>query len=79
MDLNCFFSDADEHVDDNTHMCRQPSLMQQLNVELSQKKMIFSKNDIHLSKVVGQGLYNSEYIHSAKKLMFTSVMQGSQG
>ena len=35
-----------------------PNLVQQLNLELSQKNMTFPKNSIHVSKVIGQGLYN---------------------
>ena len=30
-------------------------MVQKLKMELIQKKMIYSKNQIHLSKVVGQG------------------------
>ena len=53
-----FYYRGDANVDDHEHVSHQPSLVQQLNLELSQKKMIFSKNEIHLSRVVGQGLYN---------------------
>ena len=41
---------------DNGHEGHQPTLVQQLKVELSHKNMIFSKRSIHLSKVVGQGM-----------------------
>ena len=40
---------ADEHY--------QPNPVQQLKLELSHKRMIFSKNCIKLSRVVGQGMY----------------------
>ena len=53
-----FYFRGDANVDDHEHVSHQPSLVQQLTLELSRKKMIFSKNGIHLSKVVGQGLYN---------------------
>ena len=46
----------DASVDEQ--VCHQTSLqlVQHLNWELSQKNMIFSKDCIHISKVVGQGL-----------------------
>ena len=67
--LNCeFFNYRDDaNVDDHEYVNHQASLAQKLNLELGQKQKIFSKNDIYLSKVVGQGLYNSTYIHSPKK------------
>ena len=37
---------------------QQPTLVEQLKLELSQKNMIFSKKSLHLSKIVGQGMYN---------------------
>ena len=70
--INCaIYSDAD--VDDHEHVSHQPSLVQQLTFELSQKKMIVSKNCIHLSKVVGQGLCMHSYTQPTK-LIFTSVV-----
>ena len=35
---------------------QQPTLVQQLKLELSQKNMIFSQKSLHLSKIVGQGM-----------------------
>ena len=62
--LNCR---DDANVDDHEfeHVNHRLSLAQKLNLELSQ--MIFLKMIYNLSKVVGQGLYNSTYIHSPKK------------
>ena len=45
---------------DNVDEAQQPTLVHQLKLELSQKNMIFSKKSIHLSKIVGQGVYNPQ-------------------
>ena len=58
--INLYYR-SDATIDE--HVSHQLSLVQKLNSELSQKKMIFSKNHIHLSKVVGQGLYVRIYIY----------------
>ena len=44
-----------DDADIDGHVHHHPNLVQQLNLELSQKKMIFSTNHIQVSKVVGQG------------------------
>ena len=46
--LFCRGDIVDEH--------HQPNMLQQLKLELSHKRMIFSKNCLQLSKVVGQGM-----------------------
>ena len=51
--LVCRHSNEDEHVH------KDINVMQQLKSELHCKKMIFSKNDIHISKVVGQGSFST--------------------
>ena len=45
---------------DNVDKDQQPTLVEQLKLELSQKNMIFSKKSLHLSKIVGQGMYNPQ-------------------
>ena len=52
-------------------------MVQQLNLELSRKNMLFSKNLIQLSKVVGQGIkpFNVWFRINFK---VTSAIQGSQ-
>ena len=62
--LSTFHYREDASVDEQ--VCHQTSLhlVQHLNWELSQKKMIFSKDCIHLSKVVGQGLHYSIIVYN---------------
>ena len=43
---------------DNVDKDQQPTLAEQLKLELSQKNMIFSKKSLHLSKIVGQGQWS---------------------
>ena len=45
---------SDSNNDDGEH--KKSDLVQQLKQQLSRRKMIFSKNHIHLTKVVGQGI-----------------------
>ena len=45
---------------DNVDTDQQPTVVEQLKLELSQKNMIFSKKSLHLSKIVGQGMYNPQ-------------------
>ena len=54
-----------DHVDED----QQPTLVQQLKLELSQKNMLFSKKSIHTSKIVGHGMYNPQ----TKKVINISV------
>ena len=41
------------------HVHHQPNLVEQLKSELDGKKMLFSKNSLNISKVVGQGKQSS--------------------
>ena len=43
----------EDNRDGDVHF--EPNVVQQVNLELSRKKMAISKNCIQLSKVVGQG------------------------
>ena len=60
----CILADLSAHI--YILFCRaedkdqQPTLVEQLKLELIQKNMIFSKNSLHLSKIVGQGMYNPQ-------------------
>ena len=42
----------------------QENPLQQLNQELSQKQVLLSKNAVHLSKVVGQGIYSLIFVYT---------------
>ena len=41
----------------STDKTRQSTLLKQLHEQLKNKKMIISKNQLHLSDIVGQGMY----------------------
>ena len=62
----CIPADLSAHVysfvyrADNVDKDQQPTLVEELKLELSQKNMIFSKKSLHLSKIVGQGMYNPQ-------------------
>ena len=47
------------HDNEDEPVHKDINVMQQLKSELHCKNMIFSKNDIHISKVVGQGSFST--------------------
>ena len=57
--------------DDNVDKDQQPTLVEQLKLELSQKYMIFSKQSLHLSKIVGQGMYNPQTKEEGHQFSYT--------
>ena len=70
-----FFRDDNKASDEDVHN-QDNNMVQQLNQELSLKGMVFSKNCIQLSKVVGQGRLRS----TSQKLILhaCSIVQESQ-
>ena len=59
--LSCRY-EMEELKDDNVDLLvyHQHNQVEQLKSQLDSKKMLFSKNCIKISKVVGQGTYSSE-------------------
>ena len=56
---------------DNVDKDQQPTLAEQLKLELSQNNMIFSKKSLHLSKIVGQGMYNPQTKEEGHQFSYT--------
>ena len=65
------------HGNEDERVHTQTNVMQQLKSELHCKKMIISKNDIQVSKVVGQGNFSTPN-NSLQVFSYTSVSQESQ-
>ena len=63
---------------DNVDEGQQPTLVHQLKLELSQKNKIFSKTSIHLSKIVGQGVYNPQTCKRRSSIFLVIVCLGDQ-
>ena len=67
------------HGNEDECVHTQTNVMQHLKSELHCKKMIISKNDIQVSKVVGQGNFSTpNNSHNFHTTMLTSVLQESQ-
>ena len=56
---------------DNVDKDQQSTPVEQLKLELSQKNMIFSKKSLHLSKIVGQGMYNPQTKEKGHQFSYT--------
>ena len=62
------------HGNEDERVHTQTNVMQHLKSELHCKKMIISKNDIQVSKVVGQGNFSTpNNSHNFHTIMLTSV------
>ena len=75
MRIFCYDYRADADVDGNAG--HELNLMQQLNLELSQKNMIFPKNCIKVSKVVGQGDMCTVYACPCTQQSHKELLHGS--